>query len=54
MARQVLLHVNVTVPDDDPRDAGEIAEAVAAALEVGSDDDSVRDLEIVIPLAEEV
>jgi hypothetical protein len=56
MARSILLHVNVTARDDDPRTAGEIAEKVAAMIEVGNADpfDTLPALDIVIPLAEEV
>ena len=54
--RTVLCHVNVTVPRDDPRDAGEIAQAIEAALTVGIEGgpEIVADLEVCIPLAEEV
>ena len=38
MPRTILVHLNVTVPDDDSRTFGEIGEAIEAALEVGSDD----------------
>lgn len=54
MPRTVLVHLNVGVPDDDTRTAGEIAEALLGALEVGSDDDSVRDLDVTAPLAEQI
>jgi hypothetical protein len=55
MPRSILLHVNVTARDDDPRNAGEIAEAIAAMIEVGSANpfDTLPALGIVIPLAEE-
>ena len=52
--RSILVHLNVEVPADDERDADQIAEAVAAALEVGSDDESVRGFTYAVPLAEEV
>jgi len=52
--RTVLLHVNVQVPDDDGRDAGQIAESVAAAIEVGSDAPELDGLEVAVVLAEEV
>jgi hypothetical protein len=52
--REVLVHLNVEVPATDTRSADEIANAVMGALEVGQDDDSVRDLKIVCPLADEV
>lgn len=52
--REIIIHLNVQVPDKDERNADEISEAILACIEVGRDDDSVRDLDIVIPLAEEV
>lgn len=52
--RTVLVHLNVEVPDEDERDADAIADALLGALEVGSDDESVRDLKVVAPLAEDV
>lgn len=54
MPREILVHLNVEVPDSDTRDPRDIADAITGALEVGSDDDSVRNLTIVAPLAEEV
>lgn len=53
-ARIVLLHLHVEVPEEDDRNADKIADAIEAALEVGSDDDSVKNLEVIITLAEEV
>lgn len=44
MPRSVRIDMNVTVPDHDDRDAGEIAAAILGAVEVGQDDDSVREL----------
>jgi hypothetical protein len=63
--RTILVHLNVTVPWNDERNPDEIADAILAAIEVGSDDDSVRSLgvgglasgngaSITVPLAEEV
>jgi hypothetical protein len=63
--RTILVHLNVTVPWNDERNPDEIADAILAAIEVGSDDDSVRSLgvgglasgngaSITLPLAEEV
>lgn len=52
--REMLVHLNVTVPAGDARTADEIADAIMAAIEVGSDHDAVRDLSIVCPLADEV
>ena len=46
MPRTILVHLNVTVPDSDKRNADEVADAILAAIEVGSDDDSVRELGI--------
>lgn len=37
MPRTILIHLNASVPSDDPRSADEIADAVLAALEVGLD-----------------
>jgi hypothetical protein len=54
MTRTILIHLNVEVPDHDPRDEDEIAEAVLAALVVGSDDESVCDLAIRDSLHEEI
>jgi hypothetical protein len=52
--RTILVHLNVEAPAADERGADEIADAILAAIEVGSDDDSVRDLTVAAPLAEEV
>lgn len=66
--RTILVHLNVEVPDDDPRDANAIADAILSMIEVGSDDDSVREFRvftqpftvkvgettIVCPMAEEI
>ena len=52
--RTILVHLNVSVPDGDERGAVEIKDALLGALEVGSDDDSVRELKIEAPLAEEI
>jgi hypothetical protein len=54
MSRTILVHLSVDAPASDGRSANEIADALLAALEVGGDDDSVRSLEVVCPLAEEV
>lgn len=54
MPRTILIHLNVEAPDTDERTADEIVAAVMGALEVGSDDGSVRDLEIVNALSEEI
>lgn len=52
--REVLVHLNVTVPEGDSRTADEIADAILAAIEVGSDNEAVRGLGIVCPLAEDI
>lgn len=52
--REVVVHLNVGVPEADERDADQIGAAIMSALEVGRDDDSVRDLDVVVALAEEV
>jgi hypothetical protein len=52
--REILIHLNVTVPDGDQRDSDEIERAVMGALEVGSDHDDLRGLEIVAALSEEI
>lgn len=54
MSRTVLIHLNVQVPDEDARDATQIAQAVEGAIEVGSDDASVRGLVIEAVLSEEL
>lgn len=54
MPRTILVHLSIEVPDEDDRSADQIADALLAALEVGSDDDTVRDLVVVAPLAEDV
>jgi hypothetical protein len=48
------VHLNVQVPAGDPRTPDQIADAIEGALEVGSDDSSVRELRITTTLAEEV
>jgi len=52
--RTVLVHLNVAVPAADQRDADEIADALMAAFEVGSDDETVYYLKPTVALAEEV
>lgn len=52
--REVLIHLNIELLRGDQRSVEEIVTAISGALEVGSDDDSVRGLKIEIPLAEEV
>jgi hypothetical protein len=54
MPRTIIVHLNVQVPDDDPRLAAEIGQAILGAVEVGSDDDSVRDLVVTAPLSEQI
>lgn len=50
--RTVLVHLNISVPTDDDRDAENIAKAIEGALEVGSDDPTVSGLAITVALAE--
>ncbi len=52
--RVILIHLNVELLRLDERSVEEIVSAISGALEVGSDDDSVRGLNISIPLAEEI
>jgi hypothetical protein len=52
--RTVLVHLNVEAPESDTRTADQIADALMGALEVGADDDSVRELSVTAPLAEEI
>lgn len=52
--RTVLIHLNVEVPDEDERDPEAIGQAISGVLEVGQDDDSVRDLVIFVALTDEV
>lgn len=54
MPRTVLVHLNVEVPDTETRTADQIADAILSALVVGGDDESVWELDIVCPLAEEL
>ncbi len=49
--REVLVHLNVEVPDGDTRTADELADTIVAALGYAA---TVRDLTIVCPMAEEV
>lgn len=52
--RIILVHLSVAVSESDKRTADEIADAIQAAYEVGSDDDSVRNLRVTAVLAEEI
>jgi len=54
MKRVVLVHLNVEVPESDTRTAEEIGGAIYGALEVGSDNDAVRDLDIAVALTDEI
>lgn len=51
--RTVLVHLNVQVPESDTRSAERIGDAIMAAIEVGSDDDAVRGLDLVLALVDE-
>lgn len=52
--RTVVVHLNVGLPVGDARSADEVRDAILGAVEVGQDDDSVRDLDVTCPLAEEI
>lgn len=54
MTREILVHLNVTVPEGDDRLAEDIGTAIMGALEVGGDDESVSDLEIIVALVDEI
>jgi hypothetical protein len=54
MPRTILVHLNVTVPGDDSRSIGEIAEAIEAALEVGADDPAVSGLGVHVALVDQI
>lgn len=51
-SREVLVHLNVTVPAGDDRDANQIKDAILGALEVGADHETMHGLHIAVPLAE--
>ena len=53
MPRTILVHLNIEVPDAEPRSAADIADAVVAVLR-GYTDDSIRRFDIAAPLAEDV
>lgn len=48
MPRTILIHTSVTVPDTDGRSTPDIVQALEGAIQVGSDDDTVRSLEVVM------
>jgi hypothetical protein len=52
--RTVLVHLNITVPAGDDRDANQIKDAILGALEVGADHETMHGLHIAVPLAEVV
>lgn len=52
--RTILIHLNVALPATDPRTTEQIVAAVAGAIEVGSDDESLAGLDIAVLLAEEI
>lgn len=54
MAREILVHLNVEVPDDDPRSAQEITDLVMGAIAVGSDTPAFADMWIVMAMSEEI
>ena len=53
-ARTILVHLNVTVPDDDNRSIGAIAEAIQDAIEVRSYHPSLLGLMIVTAAVDEI
>lgn len=54
MPREILVHLNVQVPDGDDRPAEEIGQAIQGAIEVGSDNESVDGLTIEVALVDEI
>jgi len=54
MPREILIHMNVEVPEDDKRSAEEISQAIQGALEVGSDNEILEGISWQIPLAEDI
>jgi len=53
--RTILIHLSVEVPEDDERDSEQIISAIADSLAAASSENySVKELEISIPLAEEI
>ena len=52
--RTILVHLNVTVPDDDYRSIGHIAEAIEGAIQVGSDDPSLIGLIVQVAGVDEI
>ena len=54
MPRTILVHLNVSVPDDDHRTAEQVAQALMDAYDVGSLDESVWNLRPSVALAEEI
>lgn len=51
--RTVLVHLNVQVPPEDSRTPDQIGEAIAAAIEVGSDNETLDGLVVVVALCDE-
>ena len=54
MPREILIHLNVEVPESDTRSAEEISDAISGALEVGSDNEILEGISWQIPLAEDI
>lgn len=57
MPRTILVHLNIELPDDEPADANDVAEAVQQAFDQALTLDRSRTLRVVdwcIPLAEEI
>jgi hypothetical protein len=54
MARTILVHLNIALPDDDRKTTDQVADAVIHAITRGDLFRDFTDAEIVCPLAEEV
>lgn len=52
--REILIHLNAQLADDDPRTVEEIEQGVKNALEVGSDDPSLSGIELEVAMSEEI
>lgn len=52
--REILIHVNVRVPESDSRSAEEIEKIFSGVLEVGSDTEELNGITSVIAFSEEI
>lgn len=52
--RNILVHLNLELPEGDERSSDEIAFAISGAIEVGSDNEILEGIKIDIPLVEEI